>query len=75
MYAGVRLTDNKIVAIKHIARDTVGLWCSARGASVPREICLLRHAAGTSNVIKLLDFYERPDSFILILSRPSCYKV
>ena len=35
----------------------------------------MRHAHGTPNVIKLLDFYERPDSFILILSRPSCYKV
>ena len=35
----------------------------------------MRHAHGTPNVIKLLDYYERPDSFILILSRPSCYKV
>jgi len=74
VYDGVRLSDNKIVAIKHVPRDTVRLWCSARGASVPSEICLLRSAAGTANVNKLLDFYERPDSFILILSRPSCYK-
>jgi len=74
VYAGVRLKDNKIVAIKHVARDTIRLWCSAHGKSVPKEICLMRHAHGTPNVIKLLDFYERPDSFILILSRPSCYK-
>jgi len=74
VYAGVRLSDQRGVAIKHVPRDTVRLWCSARGASVPREICLLRHAAHTQHVIRLLDFYERPDSFILILSRPSCYK-
>merc|ERR1712130_547092 len=74
VYAGVRLKDNKIVAIKHVARDTIRLWCSAHGKSVPKEICLMRHAHGTPNVIKLLDFYERPDSFILILSRPSNYK-
>eukprot|EP00092_Neocalanus_flemingeri_P034318 GFUD01037323.1.p1 GENE.GFUD01037323.1~~GFUD01037323.1.p1 ORF type:complete len:374 (+),score=49.69 GFUD01037323.1:204-1325(+) len=74
VYAGVRLKDNKIVAIKHVARDNIRLWCSAHGKSVPKEICLMRHAHGTPNVIKLLDFYERPDSFILILSRPSCYK-
>ena len=75
VYAGVRLKDNKIVAIKHVARDNIRLWCSAHGKSVPKEICLMRHAHGTPNVIKLLDYYERPDSFILILSRPSCYKV
>jgi len=74
VYAGVRLKDNKIVAIKHVARDNIRLWCSAHGKSVPKEICLMRHAHGTPNVIKLLDYYERPDSFILILSRPSCYK-
>jgi len=74
VYAGVRLEDNRLVAIKHVARASVKLWCSADGASVPKEICLLRQAAGTPHVIRLLDWYERPDSFILILQRPSCYK-
>ena len=96
VYAGVRLSDNKMVAIKHVPRSTVRLWCSSSGHSVPREICLLRHVSGSSNVVRLLDFYERHDrleaalqnfslvfkihwthtffSFILILSKPSCYK-
>jgi len=74
VYAGVRLSDNKLVAIKQIARDKIRLWCSHDGASVPKEVCLMRHSHGLPNVIRLLDFYEKPDSFILILSRPSCYK-
>jgi len=74
VYAGVREKDHKLVAIKHIPRDKVRLWCSAQGKSVPKEVCLMRHAHGVPNVIKLLDFYERSDSFILILSRPSNYK-
>ena len=61
MYAGVRLSDNKMVAIKHVPRSTVRLWCSSSGYSVPREICLLRRVSGSSNVVRLLDFYERHD--------------
>lgn len=74
VYAGVRLRDQKMVAIKHIGRDKIRLWCSGHGKSVPKEVCLMRHAHGVPHVIKLLDFYERVDSFILILSRPSTYK-
>lgn len=74
VYAGVREKDHKLVAIKHIPRDKVRLWCSAHGKSVPKEVCLMRHAHGLPNVIRLLDFFERSDSFILILSRPSNYK-
>ncbi len=37
---------------------------------VPLEICLLRKVASVPGVVRLLDFYERSDSYILILERP-----
>ena len=40
------------------------------GKSVPLEICLLRKVSSIPGVVRLLDFYERPDSYVLILERP-----
>ncbi len=40
------------------------------GNSVPLEICLLRKVSSIPGVVRLLDFYERQDSYILILERP-----
>ena len=37
---------------------------------VPLEICLLRKISDLEGVIRLLDFYEMPDTFILIMERP-----
>lgn len=41
---------------------------------MPLEICLLRKVSTVSGVVRLLDFYERPDCYILILERPSLCK-
>ena len=37
---------------------------------VPMEVILLKELQHISGVVKCLDFYERQDSFILILERP-----
>ena len=39
------------------------------GQRVPLEIVLLREVNGVPGVIKLVDLYERPDSFILASHR------
>lgn len=37
---------------------------------MPLEICLLRKIADLDGIVRLLDFYEMPDTFVLILERP-----
>lgn len=41
------------------------------GRSVPMEVCLLRKVATVPGVVRLLDYYERPDSYVLIMERPA----
>ena len=44
------------------------------GHKVPLEVCLLRKVSHIDGVIKLLDYYERNDSFIIIMERPEPVK-
>lgn len=44
------------------------------GRRVPLELKLLHSVQSVDGVIKLLDFYERPDSFIYVMERPASSK-
>ena len=44
------------------------------GRRVPLELKLLHSVQNIDGVIKLLDFYERPDSFIYVMERPATSK-
>jgi len=70
VYAGVRKSDGLRVAIKYVPKDKVIEWSEVDGKVVPMEIHLLKKVAGFPGVVKLLDYYEKPDSFILITERP-----
>lgn len=71
VYSGVRLADKLPVAIKHVARDRIGEFKHMNGTLVPLEIFLLKKvSSGCRGVIRLLDWYERPDGFIIIMERP-----
>lgn len=74
VFSGVRIRDNLNVAIKHIAKDKVTNWGQLNNQRIPLEICLLRKVANIPGVIKVLDYYERPDSFIIIMERPDHVK-
>ena len=71
VYAGVRVTDGASVAIKHVARNKVTEWTTLVGRKVPMELKLLHSVQNVDGVIKLLDFFERSDSFIYVMERPS----
>lgn len=71
VYMGMRVKDGKVVAIKHVARSKVTEWSEMDGGrKVPLELKLLSTVQNVDGVIKLLDFYERNDSFIYIMEKP-----
>jgi len=71
VYAGIRVIDGVSVAIKHVAKNKVTEWTTLVGRKVPMELKLLHSVQNVSGVIKLLDFFERNDSFIYVMERPS----
>jgi len=71
VYAGIRVIDGACVAIKHVAKNKVTEWTTLVGRKVPMELKLLHSVQNVDGVIKLLDFYERNDSFIYVMERPS----
>lgn len=74
VFSGTRLRDNLQVAIKHIPKDKVTDWGQISGHRVPLEICLLRKVCNIPGVIKLLDWFERPEGFIIVMERPEPVK-
>jgi len=76
VYAGLRTRDGTKVAIKHVAKMKIKEWGYISGSRVPMEVCLL-YLLGDSRVngvVKLIDYFERDDSFIIVMERPDLCK-
>lgn len=71
VYSGLRVADRTPVAIKHVARNKVVEWSQVQGQTVPLELKLLLRVQTVTGVIRLLDFFERKDSFIYVMERPN----
>jgi len=71
VYEGVRIADGLNVAIKHVARNKVTDWAILAGRKVPAELKLLHKVQRVPGVVRLLDFFERLDSFIIVMERPN----
>jgi serine/threonine protein kinase len=70
VYSGQRRKDGLEVAIKHIARAKVNEMELLNGRKVPLELKLLHSVQDIHGAIKLLDYFERPDSFVIVMERP-----
>ncbi|KAH7711159.1 CAMK/PIM protein kinase [Aphelenchoides avenae] len=71
VYSGFRLLDHCSVAIKYVARRNVTEWAKVDGRDVPLEIALLDRCRNCPGVIQMLDWYERPDGYLIVMERPS----
>ncbi|RMC10887.1 hypothetical protein DUI87_12600 [Hirundo rustica rustica] len=72
VFSGTRLSDRSPVAVKRVPRESVLQWHKLPdGTRVPLEIVLMEKVgSGCRNIIQLLDWFELPDSFMLVLERP-----
>ena len=71
VYAGVRISDGLRVAIKEVPVNKVLEWSVLGGRSVPLELRLLYSCQSVAGVVRLVDYYDRGDSFLYIMERPA----
>jgi len=70
VYAGIRKKDRKLVAIKHIPKKKVAYFEKLFNRKVPLEVALMDSLKKVDGAIQLLDYFERPDSYIIVMERP-----
>ncbi|KJH52706.1 kinase domain protein [Dictyocaulus viviparus] len=71
VYCGFRISDNLNVACKYVMRSNVTEWACLDGRMVPLEIVLLMRCQGIPGVIQTIDWFERPDGYMIVMERPS----
>ncbi|CAG5107285.1 Oidioi.mRNA.OKI2018_I69.chr1.g3244.t1.cds [Oikopleura dioica] len=71
IYKGYRASDHYKVVAKQIPKAKVFEWGAIGDRVVPTEIEMHFKASSVDGVVKVLDWYERKTSFVLVMQRPS----
>lgn len=74
VFSGTRIKDNLSVAIKYIRRKSIADWGQINGVRVPLEVCLLRRLHNVSGVIRVLDWFDCFDPYVVVMEKPECVK-
>jgi len=69
VYAGYRNTDHFPVAIKVINKNRIMSTTGTNEHRVPMEVALMKITNHIEGVIKLIEYFELPDCFMLIMER------
>merc|ERR1711899_565871 len=75
VYAGYRNTDHFPVAIKVINKNRIMSTSGTNEHRVPMEVALMKITNHIEGVIKLIEYFELPDCFMLIMERMMTTKV
>ncbi|NXM13322.1 PIM1 kinase, partial [Ploceus nigricollis] len=68
VFSGIRLSDGSPVSL---LEAPIFSRSQPDGTRVPMEIVLMEKVgSGCHNIIQLLDWFELPDSFVLVMERP-----
>ncbi|CAB1440665.1 unnamed protein product, partial [Pleuronectes platessa] len=79
VFAGIRRSDDLLVAIKHIPKSSVPrqrVMINGRSRLIPKEVLLMHKAAGEpvtvgrSAAVSLLDWYDLKQEVLLVMERP-----
>ncbi|XP_068758262.1 serine/threonine-protein kinase pim-1-like [Montipora capricornis] len=73
VYSGTRVRDNVPVAVKIIPKCNVYSFEEESEGSIPMEVHLHRFL-DHPNVIKLYDFFEHAQAYVMVLERPMYHK-
>merc|ERR1711892_590635 len=61
---------NNRMAVKYVWKDRVRRWGQVGASAVPLEIVLLLQVYNCERVVKLIDWFEEQDCFILVMEKP-----
>ncbi|GMT18719.1 hypothetical protein PFISCL1PPCAC_10016 [Pristionchus fissidentatus] len=70
VYRAVRLSDEMPVAVKFIDRRGIKEWGKISDEQVPMEIVMLARCAKIEGVIRLLEWFQIPEGYLIVMERP-----